>query len=257
MRYNQPRVLAAGNGFAIAAVGSKLHGFGIDVPDITNATSVAAGCVAVAVLTDGLRCWTRRPTKNGVLEAIAAKINDAALEFYSIVSVSVSDRAVGFTGYDSRGEAHYVVVGVTNLPQDATVQEIVVARSDAPLGGDWHIAVKSPTLFQIAKNQIVVSTYWVHTLGWKAVFFHYSPLAHMEPDWVEDGHPDAISVYGKYKMEVGEGYAYFDGAEGAGLPYQVRNMPLRQDWVDVEIGHQCGIGLTADGVVHFWGTKPL
>jgi hypothetical protein len=58
-------------------------------------------------------------------------------------------------------------------------------------------------------------------------------------------------------MEVIEGYAYFDGADGAGLPYQVRNMPLRQDWVDIEIGHQCGIGLTADGVVHFWGTKPL
>ncbi len=66
MRYNEPRVLAAGNGFAIAAVGSKLHGFGIDVPEIDNATSVAAGCVAVAVLTDGLRAWTRRPTKNGV-----------------------------------------------------------------------------------------------------------------------------------------------------------------------------------------------
>jgi hypothetical protein len=260
MRYNQPRVLAAGNGFAIAAVGSKLHGFGIEVPEITNATAVAAGCVAVAVLTDGLRCWTRRPTKNGVLEAIAAKVNDAALEFYSIVSVSVSDRAVGFTGYNSYGEAHYVVIGTVGLPQDATVQEIVTARSDNPLGGDWHVAVKSPTLFQIAKNQIVVSTDWVHTLGWKAVFFNYSPLAHMEPDWVEDNHPDAVSVYGKYRMEVAEGYAYFDYLDGVqvpGLPYQVRNMPLRQDWVDIEIGHQCGVGLTADGVVHFWGTKPL
>lgn len=257
MRYNEPRVLAAGNGFAIAAVGSKLHGFGIDVPEIDNATSVAAGCVAVAVLTDGLRCWVRRPTKNGVLEAIAAKINDAALEFYSITSVSVSDRAVGFTGYNSYGEAHYVVIGVVGLPQDATVQEIVTARSDSPLGGDWHIAVKSPTFFQIAKNQIVVSTDWVHTLGWKAVFFNYSPLAHMEPDWVEAGNPDAISVYGKYTMEIVNGTAYFDGVVGEGLPYQVRNMPNRWDWVDVEIGHQCGIGLTADGVVHFWGTKPL
>lgn len=256
MRYNQPRVLAAGNGFAIAAVGSKLHGFNIEVPELDNATSVAAGCVAVAVLTDGLRAWVRRPSKNGVLEAICAKVNDAALEFYSIVSASVSDRAVGFTGYDSRGDAHYVVIGVVGLPQDATVQEIVVARSDTPLGGDWHVAVKSPTLFQIAKSQIVVSTDWVHTLGWKAVFFNYSPLAHMEPDWVEDGQPDAISVYGKYTMEVAEGYAYFEGAEGAGLPYQVRHMPLRQDWVDVEIGHQCGIGLTRDGEVHFWGTQP-
>ena len=256
MRYNEPRVLAAGNGFAIAAVGSKLHGFNIEVPELDNATSVAAGCVAVAVLTDGLRAWVRRPTKNGVLEAICAKVNDAALEFYSIVSASVSDRAVGFTGYDSRGEAHYVVVGVTGLPQDATIQEIVVARSDTPLGGDWHVAVKSPTLFQIAKSAIVASTDWIHTVGWKAVFFNYSPLAHMEPDWVEDGQPDAISVYGKYTMEVAEGYAYFGGAEGAGLPYQVRNMPLRQDWVDVEIGHQCGIGLTRGGEVHFWGTQP-
>ena len=253
MRYNQPRVLAAGNGFAIAAVGSKLHGFGIEVPEITNATAVAAGCVAVAVLTDGLRAWVRRPSKNGVLEAICAKVNDAALEFYSIVSASVSDRAVGFTGYDSRGEAHYVVVGVTGLPQDSTVQEIVTARSDSPLGGDWHIAVKSPTLFQIAKNQIVASTDWIHTLGWKAVFFNYSPLAHMEPDWVEDGQPDSISVYGKYTMETAEGYAYFSGDA---TPYQVRYMPLRQDWVDIEIGHQCGIGLTRDGEVHFWGTQP-
>lgn len=257
MRYNTPRTLGAGNGFAIAVTNGRLQGFNIEVPAVDNVVAVAAGCVAVVALTDGLCAWVRRPSKNGVLEAICAKVNDLALGMFSVVSISVSDRAVGFTAFDRYG-LRLFVVGVNSLPQDATVADIVTFSGDGVLDGTqekWHVGVKSPSYFQVARDPIVVSDRWVHTVGWKAIFSHFNPDVEGELEWVEDGSPNAISVHGKYAMGVEDGYAYFEG--GDGLPYQVRNMPLRHDWIDVEIGHQCGVGLTGDGKVHFWGTQPL
>lgn len=255
MRFDEsmPQI-AAGMGFGLAIEGNTLRGYGIAVPTVSNPTGVWAGAVGVVTHdTDKVTAFVRRPQAQ--LEAMVVKFNELTADWYVVQSVSVSDRAIGAIGLTQYGYK-LIVVGYDGLPHQSTVSDLLVSTGDesfTPNDGEWFIAVKSPRLWNVGIYPIVTNGVWVYSQGWRAPLVPYQVG---DLDWSEsdDCRGESLGVYGEYLVSQYEGFVHFSPSLTEGK-YQRRYMPVREDWLDVDLGHQCGIGRTPDGV-YFWGTQP-
>jgi hypothetical protein len=246
--------IGAGVGFGLAIRHGVVLGYDISVPTVQKPTGVWAGSVGVVAHQDGLTAFIRRPHVQ--LEAMVAKFNKLVMDFYTVQSVSVSDRAIGAIGLTQYGY-RLVVVGYDGLPHQSQVSDLLISTGDesfTPTDGTWFIGVKSPRLWTVASSPILVGNGWVYSQGWKSLLLPYQP--NVEVEWVEceDTRGESIGVFGDYLVSQYEGFVSFSSALTEGK-YQRRYMPVREDWKDISIGHQCGIGTTSDDVVYFWSTQ--
>ena len=257
MRFSQsmPQI-GAGVSFGLAIESGRLKGYNTNVPTVKNPTGVWAGAVGVVTHdTDKVTAFVRR--SHTQLEAMVAKFNAMTADWYVVQSVDVSDRAIGAIGLTQYGYK-LVVVGYDDLPHQSNISDLLVTTGDGsfcPDEGEWYIAVKSPRLWNVASVPILAGDMWLYSQGWKTLFLPYQP--EVEVEWLkcEETRGEGLGVFGNYIVSQYKGEVSFNQSLTEGK-YQRRYMPIRTDWVNVAIGHQCGIGITYKDVVYFWGTQP-
>jgi hypothetical protein len=245
------RTIAAGFGFGLAVVDGKLKGYNINVAPGIKANQVWAGAVAVYTADNDSTAFAfvRRPSPQ--LEAMCHKFNALARDFYTIQSVSVSDRAIGIVGLTAYGPRLFVV-GYAGLPHESQDADLIVATGDetfSPTEGHWFLHVKSPFLWTVTTTPSIAGRSFIFADGWKAPFLPYQGES---LEWQESEPADAIGTFGEYKSVIFNEHINHNFAE---TKFQRRYMPNTR-LHDVEIGHQCGIGRDFGNNVYFWGTRP-
>lgn len=254
MRFDSNRrTITAGFGFGLAVIDGQLKGYNIQVAPGIKANQVWAGAVAVYTADGDSTAFAFVRRSSPQLEAMCHKFNVVTKEFYQIQSISVSDRAIGIVGLTAYGYRLFVV-GYAGLPHESQIGDLIVATGDetfSPTEGHWFLHVKSPKLWTVTTTPSIVGRDFVYANGWKAPFLPYQGES---LEWVESDETlaEAIGVFGEYISTATNGHVSHNFAE---TKFQRRYMPNTR-LHDVEIGHQCGIGIDCENVVHFWGTRP-
>lgn len=252
MRFDSNRrTIAAGFGFGLAVIDGQLKGYNIQVAPGVKADQVWAGAVAVYTADGDSTAFAFVRRSSPQLETMCHKFNTLVKEFYTIQSVSVSDRAIGVVGLTAYGYRLFVI-GYAGLPHESQVDELIVTTGDeifSPTEGHWFLHVKSPKLWTVTTTPSVVGRDFVYTDGWKAPFLPYQGES---LEWQESEPADAIGAFGEYKSVIFNESISHNFAE---TKFQRRYMPNTR-LHDVEIGHQCGIGKDFGNNVCFWGTRP-